>query len=391
MPDLSPALDVAVVTQGYSRGGGVQSVARWLVRGLRELGHRVDVHELGGHHGGEADSPAPCAVEPGVTHWRPRAHASEPLRYLPVPALTARLDAYNVVQVVAGGPALTLVTGATTTPVALQVATRLPWERARLRHGSLHQRALWIQAQFVAGLEPAAVRRAGAVLVENDTMLEECLRLGATHVVKAPPGVDTTRFRPRSEGLAVDGYFLSVCRLWDPRKGLDRMVDAYAAVVETGDPRPLVLAGRGRLHPAAAARLDHHRLRDRVQLRPDVPLNDLPGLYQGASQFWQTSHEEGLGISVLEAMASGLPVIATETAGSSECVDDGTTGTLVGQEGVDVVRAWPQAVRLATRHADEQGGAGRARAVAEFSDAATLARYDRVYHRLVAAGEEQHE
>lgn len=323
---------IAVLTQGYYSAGGVQSVARWLVDGLRGRGIEVDVHELGGRPSTLGRTRALAAEEGAVTVWAPRLGASDPVRYLPVPELSRTLDGYDVVQIVAGGPALALSVGRTSTPVVLQVATRMPWERARLRNGSLRERALWLQAQLVGAIEARAVRRADVVLVENPTMGAEVTRLGARAVVIAPPGIDTGRFTPRPGGPARDGYFLSVCRLWDPRKGLDRMIDAYAELVEvTGETRRLVIAGRGTLHPAAKARLAAHDLGDRVEVRPNVPLGELPGLYRGACQFWQTSHEEGLGISALEAMASGLPVIATRTAGSSECVVDGRTGILVDQ------------------------------------------------------------
>src|SRR4029079_5158532 len=109
-------------------------------------------------------------------------------------------------------------------------------------------------------------------------------------------------------------------------------------------------------------------IRDRINIRSDVADEELAGLYRGASVFVQSSHEEGLGISVLEAMACGLPVVATDTYGSRETVDDGVRGVRVPQqterEAIDGI-AW--GIRE-MRSADGRrfGAAGRARVEAVF-------------------------
>ena len=134
----------------------------------------------------------------------------------------------------------------------------------------------------------------------------------------APPGVDTTRFHPPVGGWRADGYLLSVARLGEARKGHDRMVRAYAAVREAhGDAPPLVLAGSGRLAPAVTELVARLGLADHVEIRTNVPEEELVGLYQGAALFWVTSYEEGFGLSVVEALACGVPVVATRTTGTA--------------------------------------------------------------------------
>jgi glycosyltransferase involved in cell wall biosynthesis len=121
-----------------------------------------------------------------------------------------------------------------------------------------------------------------------------------------------------------------------------------------------------------------------VDIRSDVPSNELASLYRGASVFVQSSHEEGLGISVLEAMACGLPVVATDTFGSRETVDDGVTGLRVSQqterEAIEGI-AWGL---CEMRSADGRrfGAAGRARVEALFSADVCLARYLAIYREL---------
>jgi glycosyltransferase involved in cell wall biosynthesis len=92
---------------------------------------------------------------------------------------------------------------------------------------------------------------------------------------------------------------------------------------------------------------------------------------------------EGISNTILEAMASALPVIATDVGGNGELVRDGVTGKLVSADDpvamatamLDVMRD-PLAARLA-------GGAGRSRAVAEFSLDGMVGRYQGLYDALL--------
>ena len=73
-----------------------------------------------------------------------------------------------------------------------------------------------------------------------------------------------------------------------------------------------------------------------------VPYRELPGKYAEASVLVNPSLSESFGMTVVEGMASGLPVIATRVGGQEEFVDDGTTGLLIESEDpaelVDAIR-----------------------------------------------------
>jgi glycosyltransferase involved in cell wall biosynthesis len=179
-----------------------------------------------------------------------------------------------------------------------------------------------------------------------------------------------------------------VCRLGDPRKGLDRLIRAYALLCAESEPVPrLLLAGKGQLLPVNHELIEDLGLTKKIDVRTEVADNDLVELYQSASVFVQTSHEEGLGMSVLEAMACGLPVVATDTAGSRETVVDGVTGWRVSQGSEeDVAAEVAKRIRQLLVHGEVASRQARRRCVDRFSSDQTLGLYLGVYEDLLDSG-----
>lgn len=204
-----------------------------------------------------------------------------------------------------------------------------------------------------------------------------------------PPGIDVERFAPmeparRDEIRAGFGFdptrplILGASRLV-PRKGFDVIIDAVAGL----DPSvQLAISGAGRDRARLVARAARQGLGDRVRFLGRVPDAELAGLYACADVFamacrdrWSGLEAEGFGIVFLEAAACGVPAVAGRSGGSAEAVLDGETGIVVDPRSVwDVRRALHRLISD-----DElrrcQGGAARARAVAEFS-------YERLAARL---------
>jgi len=389
-PGSSTPRRIALVTQGFTFGGGVPTAARWLREELMAVGYSVDIHDLAVS---STDVSSRRIVRPvswfrrdlrnestessGVCHWGANLVEIEPMRYRPRNELTRALRDYDLIQVVAGGPALAAAVVGARPPVVLQMATLVRWERRSRRGSSPPGVRQWrdVMTWWTSRIEQKALRLADAVLVENVDMLSFVERAGQRNAMLAPPGVDTERFTPARGGWNADGYLLSVCRLSEPRKGIDRIVRAYQELVREYDAAPpLVLAGRGTL-PEPIARMVHEAgLAQRVVVKSDVQPEKLAELYRGASVYVQASHEEGLGISVLEAMASGLPVVTTSTSGTRETVADGLTGWLVPQHDEDDLRTM-----CAARIHDILRGSGatmapaaRERCEREFSTSAAL-------------------
>ena len=112
---------------------------------------------------------------------------------------------------------------------------------------------------------------------------------------------------------------------------------------------------------------------------------DIPSLLQRMDLFCLPSKAEGLANSILEAMATGLPVVATDVGGNKEQVLDGETGTLVASEDqtglCNALKTYFDRPQMGQAH----GQAGRQRALENFSLEAMVATYQQLYSDLLAS------
>jgi glycosyltransferase involved in cell wall biosynthesis len=163
---------------------------------------------------------------------------------------------------------------------------------------------------------------------------------------------------------------LSVGRLRAP-KGFVTLVRATAGLEAR-----LRIAGDGPDRPALEAEIDRLGLSDHVELLGTR--DDVPELLASSDVFVLSSDSEGLPMSVLEAMAAGLPVIASAVGGVPEAVRDGETGALVPpRDSAALARALRRLVADPALR-ERLGDAGRRRVEEEFS----LARFEREHLEL---------
>ena len=393
---------IAIVTHGLEIGGGVPVVARWLQHSLLEDGqYDVDVHDLATSSRDTSSrrvaKPRTWArrslkdrqgeAPPYTDHWGANAVELEFMRYRRRRELTRALQRYDLIQVVAGSPAWSLPASRCGRPVVLQVATTVSWERrSQLAvQSTIPREYRRLMTRATSRIERHALQSADAVLVENSEMHSFVESLGHAYVVHAPPGVDTEIYTPAQHGWRREGHLLSVCRLGDPRKGLDRTVRAYAELVTTNERAPdLIIAGKGRISDSLQRLIGALGVGERVKVLSNLEPRDLVKIYRGASVFLQTSHEEGLGLSVLEAMACGLPVVATRTAGSAVTVIDGVTGWLVPQNPENEIPA-AIAARISMLLAGDGGTVAigaRQQCVNTFSSRVAFKRFTNIYEDL---------
>lgn len=340
---MEPKKSVCIVAPDIAlSGGGVRALADFLFDALRRSGrYEPTFVSLAMSSKDEASlrllSPASWRAGARVVsrEWRGEVHQHvgchlaelEFRRYRPRRLLTEILNRYDMVHVVGGSPAWALVASECTAPVVLHAATLVASERRMVRRYQFPRWMYWM-TRVTGRLERAALRRVRAAFVINRWMERALGReVGASKVVFALPGVDTSLFRPGR--YAEDGYILSVGRFNDPRKDVRMLFRAYGLLRRSvpGAPR-LVLAGLNGPTREDWEFASSLKVAPYVEAQENVSPEELAGLYRGASMFVLSSTEEGLGIVIMEAMASGLPVVGTRCGGPETVVVEGETGHL---------------------------------------------------------------
>jgi glycosyltransferase involved in cell wall biosynthesis len=205
---------------------------------------------------------------------------------------------------------------------------------------------------------------------------------GRIHVL--PNGVDLRRFdaaRPRAEtraalGLAPTAPAVIAVGELTVRKNLALLLDAAAPLRERHPDLAILVVGEGIEARALRERADALRLGAHVRFLGFR--RDVPDLLAAADVLAHPSRVEGFGYAIAEAMAAGLPVVATDASSIPEVVVHGETGILFPPDDVVALRAGLSAYLDDPGRRGEDGRRGRERAEREFSAERRLAELEAI-------------
>ena len=162
------------------------------------------------------------------------------------------------------------------------------------------------------------------------------------HIHVTPFGVDLKSFKPAK--IEHQGMVVGTVKTLSEKYGIDVAIKAFASVVkqlyETGygsiaDEITYRIYGRGPLRSQLQELIESIDMKDKISLCGYIQNNEVPRILNSFDVFLLASNEESFGVSAVEAMACGLPVVATKAPGFLEVISDGITGLLVGIGDVD--------------------------------------------------------
>jgi len=197
-------------------------------------------------------------------------------------------------------------------------------------------------------------------------------------------GVDVQAMPPRGRraayaalGIGADAVVVGWIGRFVGAKAPERFVDAMAVACHAEPRLRALMIGDGPLREQTAAYLAERGLADRViltGLRKDVP-----ELLAGMDLLAFSSEREGLSIAMLEAMAAGVPIVATRVGGNTELIEDSVSGVLVEPNRPEALARAIVELARDPRRAAAIRGAARARATQRFSLDAMVDAYESLY------------
>jgi len=238
-------------------------------------------------------------------------------------------------------------------------------------------------------LRPVWRRVDRRIAVSNAACFSVCSRMGNAPVMIVPNGADVDTFASATKAVLPPGRRLLFVGRLEPRKGFPIAVRAFGTLAEDFPDLRLFVIGDGadrnaiqELTPA---------VRDRVHMLGKVSDEALPTYYQAADIFISpATGQESFGIVLVEAMAAGLPIVASDIPGYREVARDGVEGLLVAPADP---AALAEGVRTLLERSDLAKALG-ARALLRSRDYAwdnIIDRLEDVYGDLAGRGTSEHQ
>jgi glycosyltransferase involved in cell wall biosynthesis len=395
---------VCLISQEYPPGyvGGIGTQTRVKAHGLRDLGHEVEVLTAG-EESLPADRPLATREEDGVLvhalrppgaefpvnttegYWLGytwtvlaalrRLAASRPFDVVDFPDYAAEGFAYLLDRPEDDETAVVVHLHGSLGMFSEQIGWPPP-EDPLLRVGTF--------------MEDTSVERADALLAASRSIAELSrarLDLDPDRIDVVAGAVDSEFFEPPVPAAANGrGPRLLFVGNLVANKGVGTVLDAFIRLAGEHPGLTLTIAGSADEEIAAEmhTRASAGGVGERVTLLGFVEHEDLPALYRTADVFAAPSRfEGGLGLVYLEAMACGLPVVATAAGGAAEAIEDGVTGLLLERGDVEETT---QAIGTLLRDPalrSAMGAAGRERVSAHFTQERYASKVIGAYERAV--------
>jgi len=182
---------------------------------------------------------------------------------------------------------------------------------------------LQLDYKMLAPIFRAIWKKAAALVACSQGLKDRALRfMPSVPVEVIPNGVDLDRFHPARNSKKPDGLRLLTVGRLSVTKRIELLIDAVEILHTDGHKLGLTIAGGGQLEQELRHLVQQKGLNDIIKVTGRVDPEDMPQMYRQSDIFVSASMQEGMSNAMLEATASGLPIITTRCEGAEELVAD---------------------------------------------------------------------
>lgn len=203
---------------------------------------------------------------------------------------------------------------------------------------------VYLPGKFTKSISKLVLKNANTVIALTDDMKREMQNICSREVSVIPNGIDLTSFgdlsrkEARSKLQIKEGekviLFVGTLR---PVKGVRYLIEAMSGVNQDHPKAKLMLVGDGEEREELESLVEEFGLNERVKFIGRVQNEEIPQYMVASDVLVLPSLSEGFPVTILEAMASGLPIVATKVGGLPEIIKDGENGILVESKSPDEI------------------------------------------------------
>lgn len=178
------------------------------------------------------------------------------------------------------------------------------------------------------------LKRTSAFVGDCDTIRNLAIQygMGAERIVTFPWGANIQKYTPADNkaqvairqrlGWSDEAFVLLSTRGWEPIYGVEDLAKAFVRAARQHTELRLIMLGNGSLAPTIRRIFQQGGVMAQVHFPGQISQEKLPDFYQAADLYISTSHSDGTSISMLEALASGTPVLLTDIPGNQEWITE---------------------------------------------------------------------
>jgi len=195
---------------------------------------------------------------------------------------------------------------------------------------------LQLDYKILAPAFRAIWRNAAALVANSQGLKDRALRfMPSVSIEVIPNGVDMNTFHPAETGDQTDKLRLLTVGRLSVTKRVEMLIDAVEILHKAGCKLNLTIAGGGQLEPQLKNLVRQKKLDAIIDITCRIDPEEMPQMYRRSDIFVSASMQEGMSNAMLEAMASGLPLIVTRCEGVEELIKD--NGIIVEEASADAL------------------------------------------------------